>query len=69
MSLSMSEMINVRTVQSLYNTPHYNTDLDITHSCNSFHGILQRNYRKMTIEWSFSYNSFVKLPFYNMVHL
>ena len=23
--------------------------------------ILQRNYRKMTIFWSFSYNSFVKL--------
>ena len=22
--------------------------------------ILQRNYRKMTIKWSFSYNSFVK---------
>ena len=27
-----------------------------------YHGILQRNYRKMT--WSFSYNSFVKLSLY-----
>ena len=26
-----------------------------------YHGILLRNYRKMTIKWSFSYNSFVKL--------
>ena len=26
-----------------------------------YRGILQRNYRKMTIKWSFSYNSFVKL--------
>ena len=25
-----------------------------------YHGILQRNYRKMTIKWSFSYNFFVK---------
>ena len=46
-----------------YNTPGYNTDLDITWSCGSqifYHGILQRNHRKMTIKWSFSYNSFVK---------
>ena len=28
------------------------------------HGILQRNYRKMTIKWSFSYNSFVKVYLY-----
>ena len=34
-----------------------------------YHGILQRNYRKMTITWSFSYNSFVKLYLYNMIHL
>ena len=26
-------------------------------------GILQRNHRKMAMEWSFSYNSFVKLSF------
>ena len=26
-----------------------------------YHGILQRNYRKMRILWSFSYNSYVKL--------
>ena len=30
--------------------------------------ILQRNYRKMTILRSFSYNSFVKLSLYNTVH-
>ena len=30
-----------------------------------YHDILQRNYRKMTI----SYNSFVKLPLYSMIHL
>ena len=50
------------TVQSLYGTAHYKTDLVITRSCcpkSFYHGTLQRNYRKMTI--SFSYNSFVKL--------
>ena len=39
------------------NTPCYNTDLDIALSCGlekkNKHGILQRNYRKMTILWSF----------------
>ena len=30
------------------------------------HAILQRNYRKMTINRSFSYNFFVKLYLYNM---
>ena len=43
-------------------------DLNITWSCCVshifYHGILQRNYRKMTIKWSFSYNSFVKFPLY-----
>ena len=34
-----------------------------------FQRILQRNYRKMTIKWSFSYYSFVKLSLYNMIHL
>ena len=29
-----------------------------------YHGILQRDYRKMTIKWSFSYNSFLKLSLY-----
>ena len=52
-------------MQSLYNAPH----LGITQACCDFHifyhGILQRNYRKMTMEWSFSYNSFVKLSLYN----
>ena len=33
------------------------------------HGHLQRNYRKMTIKWSFSYNSFVKLSLYITIHL
>ena len=53
------------TVQSLYNTPPYNTDMDITQLCCGsqffYHGFLQRNYRKMTMKWSFPYNSFVKL--------
>ena len=37
--------------------------------------ILQRNYRKMTISWSFSYNSFVKcqvkkkLEIHNMTYV
>ena len=57
-------------MHSLYNTPHYNMGL-IQHghvvAPKYFnHGILQRNYRKM--KWSFSYNSFVKLPLYNMIH-
>ena len=30
------------------------------------HGILQRSYRKMTIKWSFSYNSFVNISLYNI---
>ena len=29
------------TLQSLYKTPCYNTDLDITWSCCGYHGILQ----------------------------
>ena len=65
-SLSLQDASKFRlTVQSLYNTHHYNMDLDITlSSCGSQHflpcRILQRNYRKMTISsWSFSYNSFV----------
>ena len=32
-----------------------------------YHRILQRDYRKMTISWSFSYNSFIKLLFNNTV--
>ena len=35
-----------------------------------FRGILQSNYRKMTMEWSFSYNFFCKIVlFYNTSHL
>ena len=33
------------------------------------HGVLQRNYRKNDLAWSFSYNSFVKLSIYKMIHL
>ena len=34
----------------------------INESCKNHEGtILQKNYRKMTIQWSFSYNSFVKI--------
>ena len=43
----------IYTVLSLYNTLLYNTFFDITQSCLApifFHGILQRNYRKMTME-------------------
>ena len=29
--------------------------------------LLQSNYRKMTIKWSFSYNCFVKLSLYNTI--
>ena len=61
------EIICSYTVQTLYNILHYNTDLDITRPCcgsQTFdHWILQRNYRKMTIKWSFSCNSFVKLMY------
>ena len=57
---------------SLYNTPHYNVDLDITRACcrsQFFFLILQRNCRKMTINWSFFYHFFVKLSLYNMILL
>ena len=54
---------------SLYNTPQYNTDLDIIRHVATpkyfYHRILQSNYRKITISWSFPYNSFVKLSLYN----
>ena len=43
------------TGQSIYNTSHYNMDLDITRSScgyqNFYNGILQRNYSKMTITY------------------
>ena len=62
----------LHTVQSLYNTPNFNMNVNLTHSCCVsqffYHGILQRNYRKMTIKWSFSY-SFVKLSLYNKIDL
>ena len=50
----------------------YNMSLSINPSCCGSHiifylGFLQSNYRKMTMEWSFSYNSFVKLSLYNII--
>ena len=74
LSQKMNIYFMIYRVQSLYNMPHYKTDLDITRSCCGsliFHyrGILQRNYRKMTIPWSFSYHSFVKLSLYNFIYL
>ena len=49
------------TVQSLYNAIVGVHKMDRVISEPSYKGrILQRNYRKMTIKWSFSYNSFVK---------
>ena len=57
-----------RAVPLVYNTPRYNIDLDMTQSCCHvvasklfIHVIFQRSYRKMTIKWSFSYKSFVKI--------
>ena len=45
------------TVQFLYKTPHLQQGFDITQSCFGsqifYHGILQRNYRKMTINGHF----------------
>ena len=32
------------------------------------YGILQRHCKKMAMKCSFSYNSFVKLSLYNMIH-
>ena len=51
-------------IQFLYNKPHYNTDLDnkvVLWPPIFLNGNLQKNYRKMTIKWSFPYHSFVKL--------
>ena len=50
--------INVSTVKSFYKKPHYNTDLDITWSCCGSQiflpcGIVQKNYRKKTINGHF----------------
>ena len=55
-------------------TLRYSMDLDIrTWSCCGspffYNIIFQRNYGKMTMKWSSSYNFFVKLSLYNMVHL
>ena len=66
--------LNLSTVQSLCNTARYNMDLDITQSyCAAkcfYHGILHRNYRKITTAWPFSYsNSLVKLSLCNTIHL
>ena len=48
--------------------------MDSKHPQFFFHEILQRSYKKMTIKWSFSYNSFIKLSsfikvsLYNTIH-
>ena len=39
----------IYTVQSLYNTPHFNMDLDITQSCCGSHIFLPWNFTK---EWN-----------------
>ena len=62
------------TLQSFYNTPHYNKGLiyatvKLWPRKYFYHGILQRNYGKMTMKWSFSYNYFVKLSLYYRIHL
>ena len=58
-SNELSQIVYTYRVQSLYKTLHYKMDLDITRSCCGSqvfnHGILPKNYRKMTIKWSFSY--------------
>ena len=62
-------MLKGFTVKSLYNISHYNIDKDITLSCcgpnrKFYKGIIKENDH----EWSFSYNSFVKLFPYNTIH-
>ena len=61
------------TFQSLYNTPCFYMESDIIWSCYSsqffYHVILQNNYKRMTMKWSFPYNSFVKLSIYKMIYL
>ena len=50
------------TVQALYNVTMGSIEMDLDISGMCYKGtILQRNYKKMTIPWSFSYNSFAKL--------
>ena len=64
----------ITTMQSLHNNLHRYNRLwyNIWSCCGShifvLYGIVQRNYRKMTISWSFFYNYFVKLPLLNTVH-
>ena len=60
------------SVQSLYNTPNMNLDITVMLCLLIFFlplNFLKRNYWKMTINWSFSYNSFVKLSLYDPVHI
>ena len=56
MEMDESSDKKLDAVQSLNNTLHYNKDLDITRSCCGshmfYHVILQRNYRKLTMEWN-----------------
>ena len=52
---------------------YHSTDLDTKWSCCGSQSFLPWNFkwyhRKMTMKWPFSYNSFVKLSLYNMIHL
>ena len=52
-------------VQSLYNTYHYNTDLDISQYCCGSIISLPLNFTKLLLE----NDSIVKLFCYNMIHL
>ena len=62
------------SVLFLYNTPHYNINLDITWLCGGSHFLTMKFYKGMWQEndhiWSFSYNiPLLKCPIYNMIHL
>ena len=63
--VSFNQWKVMKTIQSLYNTPCYNTNMDITRSCSGSH-FFAMEFNK-GILWSFSYNSFVKLSLYNMI--
>ena len=54
-------MVVAGRVQFLYNAINRFIEMDSVISALCYKGtILQRNYMKMTISWSFSYNYFVK---------
>ena len=63
------------SIKVITNTNRYNTDLDKTLSSlvvapKFFNQVIfQRDYRKMTIKWSFAFSSFVKWSLYNTLYL